>query len=113
MIFRVHHIHKLSPEAECFLNSFWRSIMSAVSEYAAAQKAFNAQLHEALDGIHADVEALKAKIDQLQNNPGPISPADQALLDELQSEAAALVARTRAVDDLTPPEIPPVEEEPV
>lgn len=81
--------------------------MSAISIFALAQTTFNARLAAAIDGIAADVASLNAKIEELQNTPGTITPEDQALLDELQVAGDNLASRLEAVDGLTPP-VPPV-----
>lgn len=83
-----------------------RKIMSAIGDFAAKQTAFNARLGAAIDGVAADVDSLNAKIVELQNTAGAITPEDQALLDELQAQGEALASRLEAVDALTPPPPP-------
>lgn len=84
-------------------------IMSAISEYAAAQAAFNARIETSVAGITADVTSLNDKITELQNSPGRITPEDQALLDGLQAQGAALAAKLEALDAIVtvPPPAPP------
>lgn len=84
-----------------------QKIMSAISTFAEKQTAFNVRLGTAIDGVSTDIKTLNDLITQLQNNPGPISPEDQATLDNLQAAGEALAARLEAVDQLTPP-TPPV-----
>lgn len=67
-------------------------------------------------GVADDVAFLKETIDRLQNNPGPISPEDQALLDAAQTRATASASRSsalrdalKALDDATARPTPPVE----
>lgn len=81
--------------------------MSAVSDYAAKQTKYNSDISTAIDDIVALEKQLNDKITQLQNNPGPISDADQALLDGLVADGAALRDRVKAADTLTPPTVPP------
>jgi hypothetical protein len=81
-------------------------IMSAISEFASKQNAFNDRMDSAVDGLQADVTALNDKITQLQNNPGPITPEDQALLDQLQSRGETISTKLEALDALTPPTPP-------
>lgn len=83
--------------------------MSAISEYAAAQAAFNARIETSVAGITADVTSLNDKITELQNSPGRITPEDQALLDGLQAQGAALAAKLEALDAIVtvPPPAPP------
>jgi outer membrane murein-binding lipoprotein Lpp len=80
--------------------------MSKISEFADALKAQNTRLQASLDGVTSDVADLKAKIDELQNSQGQISPEDQALLDELQTSATALADKLAALDSETPPPAP-------
>jgi hypothetical protein len=74
----------------------------------------------ALTGVTGDVAFLKDTIVALQNNPGPISPEDQALLDAGVPRATAAVEKlrvaaeaARVLDDATagpivePPPVPP------
>ena len=81
--------------------------MSKVTDFAAAvQTAFdavNADLTKIKDGI----AALDALIVAFQNSPGTLSAEDQAALDKIQAESAALVATADAVD-VTPPVAPTV-----
>ena len=80
--------------------------MSAISEFVAKQNAFNDRLDASIAGIIADVDGLKKLIEELQSNPGPITPADQALLDQLQERVAGIAGRLEALDAQTPPPVP-------
>ncbi len=94
--------------------------MSAFSEYATKQAAFNARQSAAIDslvssqaGLAADIQALNDKITALQNSAGEVTPEDQILLDQLESQATALSERSEAVsnalaalDAQTPPAVP-------
>lgn len=82
-------------------------IMSVLSDYAGKVKAFNDRISAAIDGLSNDVEALTAKITELQNSPGAITPEDQALLDEAQAQAEALATKAEALDQMNPPTPPP------
>ncbi len=82
------------------------TIMSAISDFAAKQKAHNEKIDAAITGITGDVKTLNDKITALQNTPGPISAEDQALLDELEATGSALADKLAAVDELTPPAVP-------
>lgn len=80
-----------------------RNIMSQISELT---DRFNARFDEigtSVDeivasqvGIAADVAALKDIIAKLQNNPGPISPEDQLLLDAAEARLNGLATKTAA-----------------
>ncbi len=80
--------------------------MSAISDFAAKQKAHNDAISAGIDGIATDVKTLNDKITALQNSPGTITPEDQATLDQLDATGQALADKVKAVDDLTPPPVP-------
>lgn len=80
---------------------------AAIVEYGAKQNAFNDRVDSAVTGLTSDVEALNAKILELQNNPGPITPEDQAILDSLQARGETIATKLEALDALTPPPAPP------
>lgn len=96
-------------------------IMSAISDFVTAQKQFNQDTGDSIDdvlghvtGIEGDIKSLNDKITELQNNPGPITAADQALLDGLQMDGKALADKAKAASDAihaldakTPPVAPP------
>lgn len=82
------------------------NLMTKVSEFAAAQSAHNDRMGVALDGISTDIAALNAKIAELQNSAGQITPEDQTLLDALQAQGEALAGRIEAADAMTPPAVP-------
>jgi hypothetical protein len=67
------------------------------------------KLGVAVDGVASDVDFLKAEIKKLQENPGPITPEDQAILDGIESRTNALSAKVEALDAATEqPPVPPV-----
>lgn len=78
-----------------------------IQAYVDAVNASYDELGTGLDGITDDVAFLKETIDKLQNNPGPISAEDQALLDAAQARVTSLVARVKAVDEGTTRPTPP------
>ena len=82
-------------------------IMSAISDFAASQAAFNTRMGNAIDGLVGDVASLNDKITELQNSQGQITPGDQALLDDLQVAGNVLADKLEALDNLTPP-VPPI-----
>lgn len=87
-------------------NAGIQTIMSAISDFATKQNAFNARLDTAIAGVTSDVAALNAKIEELQNTPGAITPEDQALLDEIETRSDAITTKMEALDALTPPAVP-------
>ena len=88
------------------LETFVNKIMSAISDFAAAQAAFNADVSADLDTIQTAITALNAQITTLQNSPGPISPADQATLNDLQTAGLALQSKADSLAGKTPPVVP-------
>jgi len=102
------------------LNAMEGRIMSAISDFAAKQKAFNerqaASIDKALasvDGLTTDVKALNDKITELQTSVGGVTPEDQALIDSLETQGSALadkldgVATALATLDAQTPPTPP------
>lgn len=97
-----------------------KSIMSAISEFAAKQNAFNKRQSDATDALtvsvsdlSGDIQTLNDKITELQNNPGPITPEDQALLDSLTTQGESMAKKVEALSTalsalaaLTPPKAP-------
>jgi archaellum component FlaC len=98
-----------------------KQIMSAISIYVDKVNAFHQEIGADIDSINAniqgvsdDVAGLKKIIEQLQNNPGPITPEDQALLDTAETQVGALATKLaasslalKALDEATPPTPPP------
>lgn len=95
----IRHLHNLEQKVD--------RIMTAISDYHARVKTAFTMISAGLDGISTDIQTLNDKITQLQNNPGPISDADQALLDEIQGLADNVASRVSALDDQTAPPSPP------
>lgn len=65
------------------LNTQGDKIMSAISDFAAAQNEYNDKLEASLKGLGEDVNGLKAEIEKLNANPGALSPEDKASLEGL------------------------------
>lgn len=76
-------------------------IMSAISEFGDTVNARFDEVNLAVDGVAADVDFLKAEIKKLQDNPGPISPADQLILDGVQARVNTLADKVKALNDAT------------
>jgi hypothetical protein len=83
-----------------------QKIMSAISDFAAKQTAFNDRVDVAITDLQGDVQTLNDTIAQLQSSPGAITPEDQALLDGLQTRAESITTKLEALDALTPPKPP-------
>ena len=71
--------------------------MSAVTDFAAKVEANFAS-------IKAGIQALDDKIVAFQNSPGTLSASDQAALDQIVTDSAALATAANAV---VPPVAPP------
>ena len=82
-------------------------IMSAISDFAAAQTKFQDRMDTAVTDLRGDVKNLNDQIAALQASPGTITPADQALLDGIQTRASTIADKLDALDALTPPVAPP------
>lgn len=80
--------------------------MSAISDFATAQNAFNDRMDAAITGLGGEVATLNAEIAKLQASPGTISAADQTSLDALTTRGAAIATKLEALDALTPPAPP-------
>ena len=88
------------------LEMFTNKIMSAISDFAALQAAYNTEVSSDLDAIQTAITALNAQITTLQNSPGTITPADQATLTSLQAAGVALQSKADALAGKTPPTPP-------
>lgn len=102
------HLHAAAPSGLEQINTNLTTLMSAVSEFIAAQTAFQARQDIAVDGLVADVKALNEKITALQSSDGTLSPEDQTALDAIQAHSAAISEKLEALDAATPPLVPPV-----
>lgn len=106
---------------KCDLKEMECRIMSVISDHLAKQTAFNTRQAAAIDqvvasiaGVTSDIKTLNDKITELQNSSGGVTPEDQILIneletkgDELATKAEGLAAALKALDDQTPPVVPP------
>lgn len=105
-----HHITK--QDLECLedklsqLINIGEQIMSAISDFAMAQNAFNDQMDVNVAGLQDDIKSLNDTITKLQNSPGVITPEDQKSLDDLQNRGKNIADKIAALDALTPPVVP-------
>ena len=81
--------------------------MTAISDFAAKQNAYNADVSNRLDAIQEEITTLNTQITTLQNSPGQITPADQATLDALVTSGASLQAKADALVNLPAPPVVP------
>ena len=104
------YIHSAGDEgisrALAHLLTLGDSIMSAISDFAVKQQAHNDKMAADLVSLASKADAQNALIQTLQNSPGPISPADQATLDQLDAGGNALVAQADAMVGVVPPVVP-------
>ena len=83
------------------------NVSESIKAFADAQNAFNDADDAAVDAIVKEVADLNAKIVELQNSPGTLTPADQATLDALQARGRSISDKLTALSATTPP-APPV-----
>jgi peptidoglycan hydrolase CwlO-like protein len=72
-------------------------MMSAISDFAVKQQAHNDKVSTDLDSIAAQIKTLNDLIAKLQSSPGTITPADQAMLDQIEAAGAALGTKADAL----------------
>lgn len=77
-----------------------------IADFAVKQNAFNDQQDAAIVDITTEIATLNSTIAALQASTGTITADDQALLDSIQTRAAAITAKLKALDTLTPPTPP-------
>lgn len=75
--------------------------MSVISDFSARVSEQFAAIDTAVDGVVADVAALKAKVEQLQNSAGQVTAEDQALLNSIENITGRLATKVKALDDAT------------
>lgn len=75
--------------------------MSQITDWAAAEQADLTTISTTLDGVVTGIEALDAKITELQTS-GTLSPADQAALDSIKAASAALLTKAEAISTAAP-----------
>lgn len=74
-----------------------RTIMSAISEYTATVQAQYGRINASLDNITSDLAGVKAKLEEMNQNPGPITPEDQELLNQSIASLTAIGDRAEAL----------------
>ncbi len=79
--------------------------MSKIADFSAAVNTSFGAIATAVDGLVTDIKTLNDKITDLQNSAGTVTPEDQALLDAVQAQAAAVAEKLAALDAAT--EAPP------
>lgn len=80
---------------------------SKIETWAAQEQADLTAIKSTLDGIATGIANLDAAITAFQNSPGTLSAADQAALDGIQSQVAALKAQSAAIKTDAPAPTPP------
>lgn len=82
--------------------------MATLDEFIFQQTDFNAALNTALTDIGGDIQSLNDQITALIAAPGTLTPEQIAAIQALALSGAALNAKAAALNDLTPPVVPPV-----
>lgn len=119
--------HNKNNSVLCRMEEMEKRIMSAISDYSDAVEAKFTEIGTSVDevvaaiaGVTGDVASLKDIILKLENNPGSITPEDQALLtsgvakvtalsDRLKGVSAALKELDSATATTELPPVPPTE----
>lgn len=113
-------IHDLRHEIRD-LKELIMTYAEALKAFITQQTAFNTDISNGIDaagtsleGLTADVKNLNDQIAALQNSSGTVTAEDQAILDAAQAAGVALQeklvafnAAIEALNQLTPPVVPP------
>jgi len=102
----VFALRRLVREIKHAAHHLKEKIMSAISDFAAKQNAFEDELDTAVADITNEIKTLNDLVASLQNSAGTVTPADQALLDQIQTRTQGLVAKVKALDTISPPPAP-------
>jgi hypothetical protein len=103
-------IGRLEEKADLLIdlhNHFGERIMEALQSYAGRVKDFATKIGSSIDGVKGDLESVKAKLEEIQNSPGRISPEDQASLDEALAALEGVTTRIADLDAATEPAVIP------
>lgn len=86
-----------------------RTHTEAIQATATNIKTYLGELNKHIDNSLGDMTRIKDLVVKLQTTPGPISTADQATLDELETLTKAGLERMKALDELggEPPVVEP------
>lgn len=78
------------------------NIMSAITDWAAAEEVELAGIKSVLDAIVNGIVALDNAIIAFQKSPGPLTPDDQAAIDRIQNSIKALRTKAESIDTSMP-----------
>lgn len=78
-----------------------------IQNFATATQANLNALDAKLTDLQNGISNLDQLIIQFQNSPGTLSEQDQAFLDQIQAQSAALVAKANAISVVPPSTTPP------
>jgi len=88
------------------INHFGEKIMSAISDFAVSQEAFNLQMNDSVVGLVGDIKQLNDEIVKLKDELANVTEEDKLLLDNLSEHSRAISEKLSALDALTPPAVP-------
>jgi hypothetical protein len=90
------------------LDQLENKVMSKISEFGERDTAWKERLKTAITGINTRIGKLKEQILALQNNPGPISIEDQAILDKAEVGIGEATTEAEAIASILDdaPEVP-------
>lgn len=80
--------------------------MSVLTDFAAKQQAHNDAVSNALDDIAKEIGTLNDNVVKLQAGPTTLTPEEQKALDAVEASGAAIEAKAKVLDTLTPPVVP-------
>lgn len=83
------------------------TVTEAVAAFRVENDAFMTRLETGIDGVKGDIKFVKDKLEAIDNGPGQISDADQALLTAALARLGLATEKVEVLDSETPP-VPPV-----
>ena len=114
-ILKVMNIFDLLPASKNDIHkllTLGATIMTTISDFAAAQAAYSAQMDSAIADLSSQLTTLNAEVAKFQASPGALSAADQASLDAIQAHSASMLGKVQALDTINPPVPNPVPGQP-
>ena len=81
-------------------------VMSQITDYANRVNEYAATTEAAIADLAGDIDFLKKKIEEIQNNPGTLTPEDQAALDAMEARVKTASENATAAANVVPPTAP-------
>jgi hypothetical protein len=83
-----------------------RRVLRQGEQFMSAITDFSAKVESNFATIKTGIQALDDKITAFQNSPGTLSATDQAALDAIVADSAALATAANSMPSVTPPVVP-------